>query len=167
MIPALSVAIPAHNEERHIAKCIQSIRVSARAAARPVEIVVALNRCTDATRGIAASLGARCIVEDRKCSAAVRNAAVRASTAPAVATLDADSWMSQGTVGEVLSLVDDRRYVGGGTVSTPGSSNLRLPSSSRPEAWRPTASSARTALRGRQACGRLTSRNGRNSCFAL
>jgi glycosyltransferase involved in cell wall biosynthesis len=87
---ALSVAIPAHNEERYIARCIDSVRTSAALAGQPVEVVVALNRCTDRTREIAQSLGARCVVNDTKCIAAVRNCAVRATSAPAIATLDAD-----------------------------------------------------------------------------
>src|ERR1044072_734401 len=78
MKPVLSVAIPAHNEEKHIARCIESIVVAARYASQPVEVVVALNRCTDKTREISESLGARCVIEDKKCIAAVRNAAVRA-----------------------------------------------------------------------------------------
>ena len=79
MKPVLSVAIPAHNEEKYIARCIKSIVIAARHASQPVEVVVALNRCTDRTREIAESLGAHCIVEDTKCVAAVRNAAIRAS----------------------------------------------------------------------------------------
>ena len=116
MKPILSLAIPAHNEEKHIARCVESIVIAARHASQPVEIVVALNRCTDRTREIAESFGAHCIVEDTKCIAAVRNAAVRASTAPAVATLDADSWMSPNTISEVLTRVYDARYVGGGSM---------------------------------------------------
>ena len=116
MKPILSLTIPAHNEEKYIGRCIESIISSARYASQPVEIVVALNRCTDRTRDIAESLGARCIVEDTKCIAAVRNAAVRASTAPAVATLDADSWMSPNTIAEVITRVYDARYVGGGSM---------------------------------------------------
>jgi glycosyltransferase involved in cell wall biosynthesis len=116
MKPVLSVAIPAHNEEKHIARCIESIVVAARYASQPVEVVVALNRCTDKTREISESLGARCVIEDTKCIAAVRNAAVRASTAPAVATLDADSWMSPNTISEIITHVYDVRYVGGGSM---------------------------------------------------
>ena len=116
---ALSVVIPAHNEERYIARCIESVMTSAALAAQCVEVVVALNRCTDRTASIAQSLGARCVVEDTKCIAAVRNAAVRASSAQAIATLDADSWMSPQTVCAVLSHVTDSRYVGGGTVTWP------------------------------------------------
>ena len=116
MKPVLSIAIPAHNEEKYIARCIESIVRSARLAGQPVEVVVALNRCTDRTQEVAESLGARCIVEDAKCIATVRNAAVRATSASAVATIDADSWMSPNTVSAVLKHVYDARFIGGGTV---------------------------------------------------
>lgn len=119
MTPALAIAIPAHNEEKNIGRCIESILHSAQLAQQPVEIAVALNRCTDRTREIAESLGARCVVEDTKCIAAVRNAAVRASTAPAIATLDADSWMSPGTVAQLIRHVNDPRYIGGGAMIKP------------------------------------------------
>ena len=119
MIPILSVAIPAHNEERYIGRCIESILESSRQAAIPVEVVIALNRCSDSTRSIAESLGASCVVEDRRCIAAVRNTAVRASSASAIATLDADSWMASGTVLTVLDHLDDQRYIVGGTIIWP------------------------------------------------
>jgi len=47
MKPELSVAVPAHNEEKFIARCIGSVAASARHAGRTVEVVVALNRCSD------------------------------------------------------------------------------------------------------------------------
>ncbi len=115
----LSFAIPAHNEERYIGRCIESILDSARRAGKPVEIAVALNRCTDGTRKVAESLGARCVVEDKKCIAAVRNAAVRSSTAPAVATLDADSWLTRESVARLFACVYDERYIGGGALVLP------------------------------------------------
>jgi glycosyltransferase involved in cell wall biosynthesis len=115
----LSVAIPAHNEEGYIGLCIQSVLASADSAGQQVEIVVALNRCTDRTRDIAESMGVTCVVEDRKSIGAVRNAAVRASTSTAVATLDADSWMQPGTVAEILRRVYDDRFIGGGALVLP------------------------------------------------
>ena len=119
MKPHLSVAIPAHNEECYIGRCIDSIHHSARQASVSVEIVVALNRCSDQTRTVAESLGARCVVEDSRSIAAVRNAAIRATSSPAIATLDADSWMSSRTVATVLDYVQDSRYIGGGTAIWP------------------------------------------------
>ena len=116
---ALSVAIPAHNEEKHIARCIGSVRRSTALAGQAVEVVVALNRCTDGTRELAQSLGARCVVDDTRCIAAVRNAAVRATSAPVIATLDADSWMSAQTVASILKHVGNPRHVGGGSIIWP------------------------------------------------
>ena len=126
MKPSLSVAIPAHNEERYIARCIASINVSAGLAALPVEVVVALNRCTDRTQEIAESLGAHCVVDDTKCIAAIRNSAVRATSAPAIVTLDADSWMSPHTVSAIMEHVYDSRYIGGGTVILPERMSLGI-----------------------------------------
>lgn len=117
--PVLSVTIPAHNEARYIGRCIESVWVSAQNAGQDVEVVVALNRCTDRTQALAESLGARCVVEDSKCIAAVRNAAVRASSAPAITTIDADSWMTTHSVQEVLKHVHDRRFIGGGAFMLP------------------------------------------------
>lgn len=111
----LSVAIPAHNEEKYIGRCIESIMSSARLASQPVEVIVALNRCTDRTQQIAESLGARCVIEDTKCISAVRNTAVRGTSAAAVATLDADSWMSSKTISAIIKKVYDPRYIGGGS----------------------------------------------------
>ena len=126
MGPALAIAIPAHNEERFVRRCIESINASAVVSAVPVEIVVALNRCTDKTQEIAESLGARCVVNDTKCIAAVRNSAVRATSAEFVATIDADSWMAPGTLAEVMKHVRDPRYVGGGTAIWPERMSLGI-----------------------------------------
>jgi glycosyltransferase involved in cell wall biosynthesis len=111
----LSIAIPAHNEEKYIGRCIESILSSARLAEQPVEVVVALNRCSDRTQQIAESFGACCVVNDAKCISAVRNTGVRATSAPAVATIDADSWVSPKTVSMIIKNVYDTRYIGGGT----------------------------------------------------
>ena len=54
-----SVIIPAHNEEKYIGKCLQSV-LSAAKYVRPdrVEIIVVANRCTDNTVKIARHYGA-------------------------------------------------------------------------------------------------------------
>ena len=124
--PTLSITIPAHNEARFIGRCIDSAFSSAQKAGQGVEVVVALNRCTDQTQAIAESLGARCVVEDKKCISAVRNAAVRASRAAAVVTIDADSWMSEGTVAAIMRHVNDPRYIGGGSMIKPERMSLGI-----------------------------------------
>ncbi len=52
----LSVIIAAHNEESYIAACLQAL-LGQIAIAGPVEIVVAVNACTDRTAEIAESFG--------------------------------------------------------------------------------------------------------------
>lgn len=126
MKPILSIAIPAHNEEKYLARCLLSITRSAHLAGQPVEMVVALNRCSDRTRDIAIAHGARCVVEDARCIAAVRNAAVRATSAAAVATLDADSWMSPHTVSAIVEMVYNPAYIGGGSVIWPERMSLGI-----------------------------------------
>ena len=117
--PSVSIVIPAHNEEAFIGRCLDSIADSARHADTAVEVVVVLNRCTDQTRDIAQAKGARCVVEDRRCLAAIRNAGVRASTGEVVMTIDADSWMTNETIGEALRHLSNPRTIGGGSVIVP------------------------------------------------
>jgi glycosyltransferase involved in cell wall biosynthesis len=117
-----SVAIPAHNEERYVGRCIESILASRQCWIEGFAIVVAPNRYADLTPAMAESLGARRAVEDRKSIAAVRNAAIRGISPAAVATIGSDSRMAARTVTEVRRHVYDPRYVGGG-------------SSIRPERW--------------------------------
>ena len=117
--PKLSVIITAHNEQRYIARCLNSIVAAAAYAEINSEIVVVLNRCTDQTESIARSYGASCVVEDRKCLAAIRNAGVRASSGHVVVTIDADSWMSLHALAEVLHFLESGRYVGGGCLILP------------------------------------------------
>ncbi|MBC7444950.1 MAG: glycosyltransferase, partial [Polaromonas sp.] len=54
--PMIGVVVPVHNEERLIARCIESIQQAARCTrlrAEPVEIVLVLDACTDASQAIA------------------------------------------------------------------------------------------------------------------
>ena len=116
--PLISVVIPAHNEEKYIATCLESVK---RAAARLnegsdcVETVVVANRCTDRTAEIAEDSGAVVVINDARCIAQVRNAGVRASRGGIVVTVDADSAMSELALCEVRKILESGRYIGGGT----------------------------------------------------
>jgi glycosyltransferase involved in cell wall biosynthesis len=70
-----SVLIPAHNEEAFIGDCLQSIKYAADRVPDGVEIIVALNRCTDQTVDIAARHHAVLVKEDSKNLARIRNPA--------------------------------------------------------------------------------------------
>lgn len=72
--PWISVVIPAHNEERYVARCIRSIRKAADVYGGNVEIIVVCNRCTDTTEAIAKANGARVVHDETRCIASVRNA---------------------------------------------------------------------------------------------
>lgn len=115
----LSVIVPAHNEEMYIRRCLASVRLASRRCAGEVEVVVALNRCTDATERIARAHGARTVVEDAKNISRIRNAGVAASTGEAIVTLDADSWISGNLLAEIERRLASGRFVGGGVLLLP------------------------------------------------
>ncbi len=110
----ISVITPAHNEERFITKCLESVRRAARQVAEPVEHIVVLNRCSDRTAEIAASFGAKLVVEHAKNLSRIRNAGAAASSGDIVVTIDADSWMSNNMLAAVRESLDSEKYVGGG-----------------------------------------------------
>jgi glycosyltransferase involved in cell wall biosynthesis len=110
----ISVLVPAHNEENWLPACLDSIEVAAARVDEPVEIVVCLNRCTDATESIARQRGATIAREDAKNLSKIRNAAARAARGDTLVTLDADSRMSPGMLAEVRRRLDSGKVVGGG-----------------------------------------------------
>jgi glycosyltransferase involved in cell wall biosynthesis len=112
----ISVLIPAHNEEKYLARCLDSVRVAAGRIDIPLEIVVALNRCTDRTEAIALSYGAILVKEDAKNLSCIRNKAARKASGDVLITLDADSWIRPGTLRAVVTRLTTGRYVGGGVL---------------------------------------------------
>ena len=73
----MSVVIPAHNEEKYVARCIRSIKNSAKNFGGRVEIIVVCNRCTDRTAEIAEKNGAIVLYNEDRCIALVRNAGIK------------------------------------------------------------------------------------------
>ncbi|OHB79718.1 MAG: hypothetical protein A2W31_08785 [Planctomycetes bacterium RBG_16_64_10] len=118
-MPRFSVLIPARNEEQDLPRCLESIRAAADACRAQVEIVVALNRCTDRTEAIALDYGAKIVRQDAKNLAKIRNAAAAAATGAIVVTIDADSRMSSNMLSEIDRLVRTGKYVGGGVLVWP------------------------------------------------
>ena len=115
----ISVVIPAHNEQRYLPACIDSIKRAAGSIHCGVEIVVVASRCTDATAEVAAASGAIVVRDDSRNIATVRNAGIRASTGEIVVTIDADSLMHHDALGEVERHLATGRYVGGGASFVP------------------------------------------------
>lgn len=119
MNPKISLVIPAHNEAAFLPGCLEA---ASRAAARiqeSVEIIVVLNRCTDATGEIATRHGCVLVWEDAKNLSLIRNAGVAAARGEIVITCDADSRMHPRTFENVLRRLGSGEVVGGGAVVLP------------------------------------------------
>ncbi len=84
-----------------------------------MEIIVALNRCTDQTADIAGSHQAVIVNEDSKNLAKIRNAAARAATGDIIVTIDADSWMSSNMFAEITRYLSTGKFIGGGVIIRP------------------------------------------------
>ena len=110
----ISVVIPAHNEEKYIARCIRSIKKAEAGFKGKVEIIVVCNRCSDRTGEIAKALGARVLLNEDRCIAKVRNTGIAAANGQIIVTIDADNRMTRGTLKEVYALLRSGRYIGGG-----------------------------------------------------
>ncbi|QDI04277.1 glycosyltransferase [Xanthomonas cerealis pv. cerealis] len=101
----IAVLIPAHNEEQLIGACLRSVALAAQCAGLrgvPVQVFVALDRCSDGTAGIVAAHGAQAIVLQSGNVGSARAAAAHAALAAGarwLACTDADSvvpanWLS-------------------------------------------------------------------------
>lgn len=118
-MPRFSILIPARNEENLLPGCLESIKAAAEPFPAQVEIIVALNRCTDRTEQIALEYGANVVYEDGRNLAKIRNAAAKAATGDSIVTVDADSRMTANMLLEIDRLLRTGKYVGGGVMVLP------------------------------------------------
>ncbi|WP_419883475.1 glycosyltransferase [Peribacillus sp. B-H-3] len=110
-----SIIIPAHNEEKYIAGCLESIKAASKRYKDQVEIIVVLNRCTDRTEEIAKSYNAITIKNKDKNLSKIRNAGAKVATGDILITIDADTKMSKGFLSRVNLLLSSGLFIGGGT----------------------------------------------------
>ena len=111
---SFTVVIPAHNEEKYVARCIHSILASSKNYGGDVEIIVVCNRCTDKTAEIALKCGAKVLYNDERCIASVRNTGIKKASGDVVVTIDCDNRMTRGTIREISLLLSTGKYIGGG-----------------------------------------------------
>ena len=104
-MPRFSILIPARNEEHYLPGCLKSIKAAAQPYPDQVEVIVALNRCTDRTEEIALDHDAKVVREDAKNLSRIRNAAATAATGRIIVTIDADSRMSSNMLTEIDRLL--------------------------------------------------------------
>ena len=114
-----SIIIPAHNEEAHIGGCLDSIERAAGPYAGQVEVIVAINRCSDRTEEIARSCHAQIVYENSKNMARIRNAAARCAKGEIIVTIDADSRMSTNMLTKIDESLSRANNVGGGVMIYP------------------------------------------------
>ena len=110
-----SVVIPAHNEEKYIKRCIDSIWAADRVFPGNTEIIVVCNRCTDKTADIAVENGAIVLTNEDRCIAKVRNTGINAANGKIIVTIDADNRMTRGTLREIYAMLRSGKYIGGGS----------------------------------------------------
>lgn len=108
------MVIPAHNEEKYIARCLESINNQIIPDDMQVQAIVVLNRCTDNTEKVAKSHGAIVVTEDSKNISAIKNTGVAHANTEWIVTIDADSWMSKGVLSEIYRLAQSPNCIGGG-----------------------------------------------------
>lgn len=109
----LSFIVPAHNEERWIGKCLDSIRATMAKVREPYEVIVVDDASTDSTCQIAQQMGVRTLrVEHRKISA-VRNAGARAACGEVFFFVDADTQANEQAVSAALAAMRSGAAGGG------------------------------------------------------
>lgn len=112
--PDISLVIPAYNEVGYLARTLEYVDEAREAYGDPsaVEVVVVDNMSTDGTAGVARAHGARVLVEEKRCIAAVRNRGARDSSGRILAFLDADSLVSRNVFNSIRETMSSGRYVG-------------------------------------------------------
>lgn len=118
--PALTVVIPAFNEERFIARQLATLR--RHTAAFETQVIVVDNGSSDRTVELARTGGADLVLQERGSVAAVRNAGARHAAADVLMFIDADVFLTEAwarRIGEVIDKVRCDRVLTGSWVSVP------------------------------------------------
>ncbi len=98
--PAVSVVIPAYNEEKYIAGCLQAL--CGQKTDEPYEVIVVDNNSTDRTRSIAQTFPVTVITERKKGYGEAGRSGVRKAKAPIIAMTDADTIVNPGWIGNII-----------------------------------------------------------------
>jgi glycosyltransferase involved in cell wall biosynthesis len=90
----LSALVVVHNEERQLAECLQCLSFAD-------EIVVVLDRCTDGSRGVAVSFGAKLVEGGWEREGGRRNAGIAAASGDWILEVDADERVTERVAAEL------------------------------------------------------------------
>ena len=109
--PSVSVVIPAHNEERYIGKCIDSV-LRTEWPREMLEILVIDHSSTDCTAGLARAAGAQVLPISTGRIGAVRNAGLAAAKGEFVAYVDGDCSVPASWLQTAVSLLQSDKSIG-------------------------------------------------------
>ena len=116
--PKFSLIIPAYNEEAYLPALLNSVdtaRTRYAGGSDAIEVVVADNKSTDATAGLARASGCRVVREDKRVIAAVRNTGARSSRGQVFVFVDADNIMHPDTFNAIDKSLSTGKVVAGAT----------------------------------------------------
>lgn len=119
--PAISLVIPAHNEERLLPRLLASVeraRDAYRAGGDQVEVIVANDSSTDRTGDLARELGARVVEVSARNIGAARNAGAAAAIGAIIAFVDADNQVHPETFNEIERQLARPDIIAGATGAT-------------------------------------------------
>lgn len=98
--PKLSTLVVAHNEERHLSACLETLSFAE-------EIVVVLDRCTDGSKKIVESFGAIIVEGAWPLEGARRNAGIKRCTGDWILEVDADERIPNTLAREIRTAIAD------------------------------------------------------------
>lgn len=107
-LPWVSIIVPAYNEEKRIAKCLDSL-LALDYPRKKMEIIVSNDGSTDGTEKIAKSyerLGVHVISKKRGGKGSALNAGIRKSTGEFIVCMDADSMAEKNTLKKMMLRFD-------------------------------------------------------------
>ncbi len=117
MHPAVSILVPAYNEEALIGQSLASVHGSFEALGRAdYEIIVCDNNSTDATAAVARAAGAQVVLEPHNQIGRARNTAARAARGAWLIFLDADTLMNEAVLRRTLDRLASGAVGGGGAL---------------------------------------------------
>lgn len=125
----LSVIVPAFNEEKLIAKSLQSISaalVSVQRLGWETEMIVCDNNSTDRTAEIAAAAGAKVVFEPINQIGRARNCGAAAATGDWLLFIDADSFPTPELLVEVAKKIESGNFIAGGSTVRLDSSDFTV-----------------------------------------
>lgn len=96
--PALSALVVAHNEEANLPDCLDSLAFAD-------ELVVVLDRCTDGSKAVAETRGARILEGAWPVEGDRRNAGIEACNSPWILEIDADERVPQALAEEIRQTI--------------------------------------------------------------